>query len=88
MSGASDRGGAGMKRRDLFGIAVGLEGGLVLREAVAGDAAVVPSVPADATKVIGQGITPLGLRSPFEEAQIAPVCAVTGTVFAPIERFR
>lgn len=86
MSGAQGAGG-GMKRRDLFGIAAGLAGGLVLREAVAGDAPVVPSVPLDATKVLGQGITPLGLRSPFEEAQIAPVGAVTGTAFAPIERF-
>lgn len=75
-----------LNRRDLLGgLVAGVAGGVAARAAFGSDP---PPIPADATRVLGQGITARAARSPFEELEIAPVGAVTGTAFAPIERFR
>jgi sulfane dehydrogenase subunit SoxC len=67
-------------RRGFLGLAAGLAAA-----AVGGVARAETPVPDDATRVLGGGITPNAERSPFEALQIAPVGAVTGTAFSPLQ---
>lgn len=69
-------------RRALLGFAAAAAA-VVATRAVADE----PSVPADATKVLGPGITPTAERSPFEPLSTSPTGVVTGTSFAPIHAF-
>ena len=69
---------AQLSRRGVLGLAAGLAASAVSRSALA-------DVPADATKVLGAGITPNAERSPFETLSIAPTGAVTGTAFSPLQ---
>jgi sulfane dehydrogenase subunit SoxC len=65
-------------RRGFLGLAAGLAAGAVARDALG-------APPPDASKVLGAGITPRAERSEFEQLAIAPVGAVTGTAFSPIQ---
>lgn len=90
-------------RRDLFGLAAGLVGGLTVGAAAASTPA-PPAAPAggggptppdalpplpDATRVMGQPSTPTSPRSAFEEAGATTSGhgKVAGTTFAPLQRF-
>lgn len=80
-------------RRELLGVAAGLIGGLGARAAIGAEPAAAPpappSAPPDATKVLGGPSTARAERSPFEDpAMVAGKAGkVSGTTFAPIERF-
>lgn len=70
-------------RRDVL---VGLGAASVATAAVgAARAADAPSVPDDATKVLGGASTPRSERSPFEDPHVTPVGKVTGPAFSPIQ---
>jgi len=88
-------------RRDLFGLAAGLVGGLTVGVASASAPPVpapvtggppppapLPTLP-DATRVMGQAGTPTSPRSVFEEAaaQTGGAGKVSGTTFAPLQSF-
>ncbi len=68
------------------GLLTGLAAGAV-GAAVGLSRAAEAAIPPDATKVLGQGVTPTALRSPFEELQISPTGMVSATAFSPIQSF-
>jgi sulfane dehydrogenase subunit SoxC len=76
-------------RRGVLGLAAGLVGlaATARAEGPPPAAPAPPVIPADPTKVLGQGITPRAERSPFEDPTIAPTGIVTGTAFAPLQVF-
>lgn len=75
-------------RRSLIASASALAAGLLAGDrANAADPPERPTVPADASKVLGAGATPNPPRSPFETAAIAPTGGVTGPSYAPIQSY-
>lgn len=74
-------------RRGLLGLAAVAAAGLVAGRASAEEPPPAPSVPDDATKQLGKGITANAERSQFEALSIAPTGIVTGTAFAPLQSF-
>ena len=78
-------------RRELFGFAAGLVGVAAAGKAAfgqtPGQTPEAPKVPEDATKVIGSGIPARSERSPFENPQVSPTGAVSGTAFSPLQDF-
>lgn len=83
-------GGHETSRRGLLGLAAGVVGAVAAgRAALAGDppAVALPTVPDDATRVLGGGVTPRSERSPFESPAVSPTGHVSGTAFSPLQDF-
>jgi sulfane dehydrogenase subunit SoxC len=77
-------------RRALFGVAaLGLAGTVLSRVARADDPPPAgPTVPEDASKVLGAPSTPRSERSPFaDDATLAPSGVLTGPSYSPIHKF-
>ena len=83
-------GGGETSRRGLLGLAAGVVGAVAAgRAALAEDPppAALPTVPDDATRVLGAGVTPRSERSPFESPAVSPTGHVSGTAYSPLQNF-